>query len=260
MIWIIGGTRETAELVKRIKDDDKYVITAATDSEREFLDDKNLVVGRMDQMGMEAFIRENSIDMIVDLSHPYALEVTKNAKDAARKLKIDYIRYVRKKTQDTEGCIYLDSVEQCQEFLKSVKGCVFFTTGSKNIKDFESVRGNNRFVYRVLPATESIEECFKNNVKMKNIVAVLGPFSEDMNAAMFKEYGADYVVMKDSGNQGGTYEKIQACRRLNIPAVIIGRYDEHGLENIDEVVKRIRQRKSGRLKAELNLSRETWLC
>jgi len=62
---------------------------------------------------------------------------------------------------------------------------------------------------------------------------------------MFKEYGADYVVMKDSGNEGGTYEKIQACRMLNIPAVIIGRYDEQGLESIVEVVKYIRQKLRG---------------
>jgi len=134
LIWIIGGTREAAELVQRIKGDAKYVITAATESEREFLNDKNLVVGRMDRIGMEAFIRKNSIYLIVDMSHPYALEVTKNAKEVARKLNIDYIRYVRKKTKDTEGSIYLDSIEECQKFLRSVKGCVFFTTGSKNIR------------------------------------------------------------------------------------------------------------------------------
>lgn len=244
MIWIIGGTREAVELVERIKGNAKYIITAATESEREFLDDRNLVVGRMDEKGMEDFIRKNSISLVVDISHPYALEVTKNAKEAARKLNINYIRYVRKRTKEAEGCIYLDSIDQCQEFLKSVKGTVFFTTGSKNIKNFESVRENNRFVYRVLPAIESIEQCLKNNVKIKDIVAVLGPFSENMNAAMFKEYGADYVVMKDSGKPGGTYEKIQACKRLNIPAVIIGRGDEDGLENIDEVVKLIRQNKS----------------
>jgi len=245
LIWIIGGTREAAELVQRIKGDAKYVITAATESEREFLNDKNLVVGRMDRIGMEAFIRKNSIYLIVDMSHPYSLEVTKNAKEVARKLNIDYIRYVRKKTKDTEGSIYLDSIEECQKFLRSVKGCVFFTTGSKNIKDFESVRGNNRFVYRVLPTIESIEECLKNRVKIKDIVAALGPFSKDLNAVMFKEYGADYVVMKDSGSEGGTYEKIQACRMLNIPAVIIGRYDEQGLESIEEVVKYIRQKLRG---------------
>lgn len=239
MIWIIGGTCEAVELVKRIKGRVNYIVTAATEGEKEFLDDENLVVSRMDVDRMVEFIRQNAVELLVDVSHPYAIEVTSNAKEAAARCGIEYIRYVRRRTDDTEGCIYLSSFEECVEFLKMVDGCVFFTTGSKNVKDFEAVRGDNRFLYRVLPAVVSIEECLKNNVKMKDIVAGLGPFSEDYNAAMFKEYDADYVVMKDSGSQGGTYEKIEACRRLGIKAVVIGRGDEEGLYDLDEVVDRI---------------------
>jgi len=135
------------------------------------------------------------------------------------------------------------SISRCREFLKGVNGCVFFTTGSKNIKDFEPVRGSNRFVYRVLPTVESIAECQKNNVKLRDIIAALGPFSEELNLAMFKEYGADYVVMKDSGKEGGTDEKIKACRRLRIKAVIIGRQNEKGAEDLDAVINLIQQNK-----------------
>jgi len=246
LIWIIGGTCETAELVEKIKGKMEYMITAATEAEREFLDDQNLIVCPMDEKEAENFIRRNSIDIIVDLSHPYAAEITRIAREVAEKFNIKYIRYVRRKTKDIEGCIYLDSISRCRDFLKGVKGCVFFTTGSKNIKDFESVRGRNRFVYRVLPTPESIAECQKNNVKLRDIIAALGPFSEELNVAMFKEYGADYVVMKDSGKEGGTDEKIKACRRLKIKAVIIGRQNEKGAEDIDAVINLIQQNKHKR--------------
>ncbi|MDI6617070.1 MAG: precorrin-6A reductase [Clostridiales bacterium] len=242
MIWIIGGTCEAVELVERIDDRYKYIITAATEVEREFIDNGNLVVCRMDEAGMEDFIKRNSIKVVVDVSHPYAFEVTKNAREAAHKCNIEYIRYVRKKTDDMEGCVYMKSIHDCLEFLKTVNGCVFFTTGSKNIKEFESVRGENRFVYRVLPSVESIKECMDSNVVMKDIIASLGPYSEDFNAAMFKEYGALYVVMKDSGIQGGTGEKIRACRRLDIKAVIIGRKDEEGISDIDDIIKKLEHR------------------
>lgn len=244
MIWIIGGTCETVELVEKIRGKMEYIITAATEAEREFLDDENLIVCRMDEKEVENFIRRNSINLVVDLSHPYAAEITKIARGAAEKFNINYIRYVRQKTKDIEDCIYLDSISQCREFLKCVNGCVFFTTGSKNIKDFESVRGSNRFVYRVLPTLESIAECQKNNIKIKDVIAALGPFSEDLNLAMFKEYDADYVVMKDSGIKGGTDEKIQACRRLKIKAVIIGRSNEEGAEEIDDVINLIQQNRT----------------
>lgn len=239
MIWIIGGTCEAARLVNKIKHKVKYIITAATEIEKEFIDDENLKVCPMDEAAMEDFITGNSIDTAIDVSHPYAFEVTRNAKEAAEKCNIEYIRYARRRVEDTDGCVYFDSIQDCMEFLKTIKGCVLFTTGSKNIKDFEAVRNHNRFIYRVLPAVESIKECLKNNVNMKNIIAVLGPFSEDFNAAMFIEYGAEYVVMKDSGNQGGTVEKILACRKLNIKAVIIGRKEEEGLDNIEDVIKKI---------------------
>jgi len=240
LIWIIGGTCEAVELAKSINGKIEYIMTAATEVEREFLEDEKLMVCRMDEEDMENFMRRNSVDLVVDMSHPYAFEVTKNAKEASKRCNVEYIRYVRKKAGDTEGCINLSSIGRCVEFLKTVTGCVFFTTGSKNIKDFESVRGSNRFVYRVLPAAESIRECLRCNVKMKDIIAALGPHSEDFNAAMFKEYGADYVVMKDSGEQGGTGEKIRACRRLNIKAVVIGRKDEDGVHDLDEVITRLK--------------------
>lgn len=239
MIWIIGGTCEAVELAEKIKGKHKYIITAATESEKEFIDNESLVVCRMDEKAMEDFIKRNSIKLVVDVSHPYAFDVTKNAKEASYKCNIEYIRYVRRKTADTKGFICLDSVQDCLKFLKTVNGCVFFTTGSKNIREFESVRGKNRFIYRVLPSTESIKQCLDNNVKMKDIIASLGPYSEDFNAAMFKEYGAKYVVMKDSGVQGGTDEKIRACRILNIKAVIIGRRDEDGISDIDDIIKKI---------------------
>lgn len=242
MIWIIGGTCEAVELAEKIGDRNKYIITAATEREKEFIDNENLIICRMDAVGMKDFINHNSIKLILDVSHPYAFEVTKNAKEAAEKCNIEYIRYARRKTVDKEGCIYLNTIEDCLEFLKTVNGCVFFTTGSKNIKEFETVRGKNRFVYRVLPALESIKECLRSNVKMKDIIAALGPYSEALNTAMFGEYAAEYVVMKDSGSQGGTDQKIRACRRLNIKAVIIGRKDEEGINGIDDVIKKLKYR------------------
>ena len=88
-----------------------------------FLDDENLIVCRMDEKEVENFIRNNSIDVVVDLSHPFATEITKIAREAAEKFNIDYIRYVRRKTKDIEDCIYLDSISRCREFLKGVNGC-----------------------------------------------------------------------------------------------------------------------------------------
>lgn len=238
MIWIIGGTTEASELVSKINGKKKYVISVATYAGYEKLPGENVVISRFSKEEMVQFIRTNNINLVVDMSHPYAVEVTNNARSASSECGIKYIRFVREKT-NTEGTIYLENLESCLEYIKKIDGCVFFTTGIKNIKDFEKVKGENRFVYRILPTKFSIDECVGNNILMNDIVAILGPVSEELNAAMFKEYNADYVVMKDSGDNGGTGEKISACLKLGIKPIVIGRKDEEGISNFEKLLEMI---------------------
>lgn len=236
MIWIIGGTTEAKRLINKLKGKREFVATVATYSGAEVLGEQEAVIGRMDYNAMVQFIKEKSIDTIVDMSHPYATEVSKNAKAASADTGAAYIRFVRK-SSTIKDCIFVDSVEKCAACLKNIKGCVFFTTGIKNIRDFERVKGENRFVYRVLPSVFSIQECVQFNIKMEDIIAILGPVSEDMNYQMFKDYKADYVVLKDSGKEGGTEDKINACRKLGImPIVILRQCEETGIEDIDELI------------------------
>lgn len=237
MIWIIGGTVEARQLAGRLAGKREFIVTVATDSGAELLNGIQAVVGRMDQREMASFIRKNAIDTIIDMSHPYATEVTKNARAAGEETGVKYIRFSRKNSY-MEGCVCVRSVEECGIYLKGLKGCVFFTTGMKNIADFEKVRGSNRFIYRVLPTVFSIRECVDRGVGMEDIIAILGPVSEEMNYCMFRDYKADYVVMKDSGKEGGTAEKINACRRLDItPVVILRQEDEKGIEDMEELLR-----------------------
>lgn len=245
MIWIIGGTSEAREIVDRIKDLDNYIVTIATDGGREFVNSDKLLVGRMDYQEMIRFCEENDISLIVDLTHPYAKIVSENAKKVAKSLEIYYIRYMRDKIEPRINAIYLNSYEEAYDYLSGISGTVFFTTGSKNIGDFENVRGENRFIYRILPAMESIEECKRHNVQMKDIVALLGPFSKEYNKAMFKEYKPQYCVMKDSGDKGGTLEKLQACEELGIIPIVICREDEKGINDLDIIEKIIREESKG---------------
>lgn len=235
MIWIIGGTTEARELASKLKESDDYIITVATEGGLDFLDTDKVFVGRLSLDEMTRFAKERKIEAIVDLSHPYATIVSHNAKKVSDELGIKYIRYVRKKSEYPDDVVYLNSYEECYEYLKNVKGTVFFTTGSKNVGDFEKVRGDNRFVYRILPAIESIEICNIHNVHMRDIVAILGPFSVEFNKSMLLEYKAEYCVMKDSGKNGGTMEKLQACQHLGVVPIIIGRDDEEGISNLDTI-------------------------
>lgn len=242
MIWIIGGTTESTILISKIKGRLKYIISVATYSGSEVIDDEdeNVVVSRMNYDAMLQFIKIHNIETVIDMSHPYAIEVSENARFACHKLNIKYLRFAREKTE-FKNVIYVNSISECTDFLKTVKGHVLFTTGIKNIKDFESIKDKekHRFIYRVLPTIFSIQECVNNNIKMKDIIGMLGPFSMELNISLFKEYKADYVVMKDSGSAGGTPEKIEACFNYGITPIVIGREFENGINDIDKLLEEI---------------------
>ena len=70
----------------------------------------------------------------------------------------------------------------------------------------------------------------------------MGPFSREYNRIMFEEYNADYVIMKDSGEKGGTLEKLKACEELGIILIIIGRNQEQGIDSIKELEKLLREK------------------
>ena len=241
MIWIIGGTSETGDFIEKIEGKIEYIVTVATYAGMEVLKGKNVRVKRLDYGEMIKFIKDNNIKTIVDLTHPYAVEVSKNAEEVAADTDTEYIKYVREKAESEiyHDIITVDGIDQCKDYLKNITGTVLFTTGSKNIVDFESIRAENRFIYRVLPSIFSLEECVQNEIALKDIVAVLGPFSVELNMALFSEYDVDLVVMKDSGTRGGTDEKLLACKRMNIKALMIGRKEEKGIYDIDELVELI---------------------
>ncbi len=237
MIWLIGGTTESGILAERFrKNGTDYIMSIATEDGKDFFQNCNLKIGRMTKDEMMTFCKTEKITAIADLSHPYALLVSKNAKKTAEELSIKYFRFLRASVTENGNCMHFESVEKVCAFLKTLKPCcVFFTTGSKNISDFEKIRPQTlRFVYRILPTAESMEKCRMCGVTAKDIIAITGPLSRELNIAMFREYNAEYVVLKNSGKSGGTKEKLDACCELNIIPIMIDRENQTGIDSLEK--------------------------
>ena len=121
------------------------------------------------------------------------------------------------------------------------KGRVLLTTGSKDLATYASVIDPEQLVARVLPLVQSIELCEKAQIPHRNIVAVQGPFSEELNRAVIRDYEAKVMITKESGRAGGFLEKIRACEACGIPAIVIARPQEDGL-SYDEVLAVCREK------------------
>ena len=72
------------------------------------------------------------------------------------------------------------------------------------------------------------------------MICMQGPFSADLNAAMFAQTQAAYVVTKDSGQAGGYGEKEEGARRAGAVLIVVKRMAERGI-SLEDVIKRLRQ-------------------
>ena len=66
-----------------------------------------------------------------------------------------------------------------------------------------------------------------------------GPFTQEMNESTYKQYDIDLVITKESGIAGGFLEKVNACKTLNIPVVIIKRKEMNYPNTIGNIEKLI---------------------
>lgn len=251
MIGLILGTSEGREILSKLnKFTDDLCITTATSYGGELLKDYKYKVLNTEPLDMEKmceFIRKNNMTVLVDASHPYALEVSKNAIEASRICNIKYLRYERPSVvdefADNPNVYLVDSYSALKEYLLDTKGTILNTTGSRNIDKILELNLPNRIIHRVLPSLKVMQELFNFNIKVEDMIAIKGPISYDLNCAFINEYSAEAVLMKDSGSAGGTEEKIQSAVECGAKVFVIKRTKtiEYPMEfsSIDKLVSYI---------------------
>lgn len=230
MILVLGGTSDSIEICKELNKHNNvdYVLSVTTEYGKEIAIKytENIVLGKLSKEDMLDFIRENNINKIIDATHPYAVEVSKNAIECSNISKVDYIRFERKsliEDIDYENKYIVSSIDEACNIANEIGQNIFIGTGSKNLDQYINKMSNKNLVARVLPTSEVIQACESLGLNGDNIIAMKGPFSQSMNEETYKQYSVDVVITKESGVAGGFLEKIIACKSLNIPVIIIKR-------------------------------------
>lgn len=235
-IIIFAGTtegRELAEFLSRQKI--KAVVCTATEYGGSLVkDDGYLTVrsGRMDTEEMLALMRgfENEGLQVVDATHPYAEAVSTNIRQACRMCGAEYIRLLRKSSALPENApedgklICVDSVREAVSFLAGTKGNILAATGSKELREFTELPDYRERVFaRVLSTPEVVSLCAELGFTGKHLICMQGPFTEELNAAMLRQFQAEWLVTKESGSAGGFEEKLAAAQKAGAGVVLIGR-------------------------------------
>lgn len=219
-VLVFAGTTEGRELAELLADSKiKCSVCVATDYALELMNDKRLDVhcGRLTEEEMEVLMRDGKFDVVVDATHPYAQIVSQNVRQAADKESISLIRLRRSTESAEEGFVSFKTHEECSAWLSFQTGNILLTTGSKDLGSYaknETIK-NHLFV-RVLPGEESIRLCTANGITGRQIIAMQGPFSAQMNECILREYSIDWMVTKISGHAGGFEEKVEAAKKAGV--------------------------------------------
>ena len=228
-ILIFGGTTEGRNLSHQLAANGAKVTVCVataygTEEQGEFA---NITVleGRRDSSQMEELLQKQ--ELCIDATHPYAVEVTKNIKTACENAGIPYLRLLRKESDAVAGAVTVSSAAEAAAFLQETEGNILLTTGTKELPAFASLE-RERLYPRILPMAENLAVCEMENIPKRNIIAMQGPFGQELNEALMGQFDIRYMVTKDGGKVGGFSEKIEAAKNRGVQAVIIRRPEEEG--------------------------------
>lgn len=245
-ILIFAGTTEGRELSEYLAVAGiAHTLCVATEYGEIVLKEHPLVKvhkGRMNQEEIEVYIEAGNFGAVVDATHPYAEMVTQNIKNAMQDIDIPYLRLKRESnvTSSYEKIHYYKDSVSCAKALEKTDGNILLTTGSKELSVFAKfIDRKERLYVRVLPGIESLQLCMDCGIVGKQILALQGPFSTQMNEAMLRQYQIKGLVTKASGNAGGYQEKLDAAQNLGIPVFVIGCPAEQECYTFEEVCEQL---------------------
>jgi len=229
-VWLIGGTSESAVIAEALAINHLPVVITVTTISAQFLySGAEVIIGRMDMATMQSFCRDRKITTVIDVSHPYAVEVSRQAIAITAKLGIPYLRYERANFQAASSVSSDSSIIELDSFDTLLTGDyltnhrVLLTVGCQVLPKFQSWHSKSTLFARILPKTASLATAKNAGFTSDRLIAIRPPINAPLEVALWQQWGISLVVTKASGNAGGEDIKRQVAKDLGIPLIVIAR-------------------------------------
>lgn len=202
-----------------------------------------ILVGRKDARAIAALC--TGFDLCIDATHPYATEATANIRAGCAAAGVPLKRILRAESR-AEGAVFVPDCAAAARLLAEKEGSILLTTGAKELPAFAALPKERLFA-RVLPTHAGLNACEALGLPHSHIIAMQGPFSQQMNEATLIQYHIAYLVTKDGGAPGGFAEKQAAARNAGTALILIGRPPETGetMEDILQMIQQIQEAEGG---------------
>ena len=246
MILLLGGTSHTAALALGLARSGYHVLVSrATDVPLEVGDHPHIETrcGALDDQELAELVRQWRVRAIVDATHPYAEEIHARARRVAAGLGLPYLPFIRLASivPGAPQVTFADDHVAAAQLAFADGRPVLLTTGSRHLAPYvtESRRTGVPLVARVLDHPTSLAACREAGLPADRIVSDRGPFSVAENRRQIRLFGIGVLVTKDSGEAGGSIEKLDAARAEGCRVIVVQRpatTDTESYTSVDALV------------------------
>ena len=236
-ILILGGTAEARKLAERLAGDPRFATILSLAGRTRAPAEQPVPVrvgGFGGAEGLAAFIRESGITILIDATHPYAAQISRNAAKAAGLADVPLVALRRPAWTREAGnrWVEVDSTTGAVGALGKVGRKVFLTLGRQELLPFETAPQHHYLIRSVDPVEPPLD------VPHAIYLTSRGPFAEVDEARLLAEHGIEMLVAKNSGGPS-SYGKIAAARKLGIEVIMVRRPvlpDTPSVETIEDML------------------------
>ena len=256
-VWILSGTSDGPLIANRLLELNYSVfarvltykaVQAYTENPK-----LHIITGKLNNKDeIINFIKKNKIKCVIDATHPFAVIISKNIKNACKEIDTPLLLFDRKsQINKTSNFFYIDDLKNINKVELENKN-ILLAIGSRFLNDTANYYINckaNVFT-RVLPTHESITKAFGSCIRNSNI-AILEPSKNEgsiLEKKLCEFWKIDYVLCRESGSYSqknwesiisGSRMKLFLARRPKIKndfSYSFNQYEnliDHILNNID---------------------------
>jgi len=184
--------------------------------------------------GLADYIRQQRITHVVDATHPFAAEMSRNAIAACTATGTALIALERAPWQRTpqDNWIEVADVAAAAAALPERRARVFLAIGRQHLAPFRQ-KPQHAYTLRFVDPPEAVLP-----LPDASVIVSRGPFTLAGDLDLLRSCGIEWIVARNSGGAGAR-AKIDAARQLCLPVVMIARPalpDRPRTESIAEVL------------------------
>jgi precorrin-6A/cobalt-precorrin-6A reductase len=222
-LLLLGGTADAKFLATGFHRQGITVIYSIAGLVRQPQLDCRVVSGGFSRLGgLDQFVEAQSIDAIVDATHPYAERMSNHAVAVARECRIPIWRYQRPawNAQSSDSWKEFGDLQSLLPLLQPYRS-VFFSAGQLHAEFVEQLHaqtGSSQQRHLLRTAKPVNFSLPPSMIWIEGI----GPFDIDSERALFDHYAIDALVTKNSGGTA-TGAKLTVAQERGLPIFVLQR-------------------------------------